>query len=152
MMINVIKYPAKKDWEEIIKRPAFETASLEKAVKKILERVKIKGDKAIRNYTKEFDGVKLKKLQVSEKEIKAAAKLLPVELKEAIQQAKLNIEKFHRSQVDAVKMIETMPGINCWRTSLRFSGSSKSSFASDGRKNLTVPETFCPSQDVRGNP
>ena len=118
MMINVIKYPAKKDWEEIIKRPAFETASLEKAVKKILERVKIKGDKAIRNYTKEFDGVKLKKLQVSEKEIKAAAKLLPVELKEAIQQAKLNIEKFHRSQVDAVKMIETMPGINCWRRSV----------------------------------
>ena len=118
MMINVIKYPAKKDWEEIIKRPAFETASLEKAVKKILERVKIKGDKAIRNYTKEFDGVKLKKLQVSEKEIKAAAKLLPVELKEAIQQAKLNIEKFHRSQVDAVKMIETMPGINCWRKSV----------------------------------
>lgn len=118
MMINVIKYPRRKDWDELIKRPAFETASLEKAVKRILEKVKAKGDKAVRNYTKEFDGVKLKKLAVNEKEIKAAEKLLSTELQEAIQQAKLNIEKFHRSQVDTIKIIETMPGINCWRKSV----------------------------------
>ena len=118
MMINVIKYPGRKEWDEIITRPAFETASLEKAVKRILEKVKTKGDKAIRKYTKEFDGVKLKKITVDEKEIKAAEKLLPAELKEAIQQAKSNIEKFHRSQVDTIKIIETMPGINCWRKSV----------------------------------
>ncbi|HET6768874.1 MAG TPA: histidinol dehydrogenase, partial [Chitinophagaceae bacterium] len=117
-MINIIKYPGRRDWEQLIKRPALETTSLEKTVKRILEKVKTKGDKAIRNYTKEFDGVKLKKLAVDEKEIKAAEKLLPGELKEAIQQAKLNIEKFHRSQVDTVKIIETMPGINCWRKSV----------------------------------
>lgn len=117
-MINVIKYPARKAWEELVRRPAFETASLEKTVKRILEKVKTKGDKAIRNYTKKFDGVKLKKLTVDEKEIDAAEKILPGELKEAIQQAKLNIEKFHRSQVDAAKIIETMPGINCWRKSV----------------------------------
>ena len=118
MMIKLIKYPTKKDWQEIVRRPVFENASLEKAVKKILEKVKAKGDKAIRKYTKEFDGVKLKKLTIAETEIKAAEKLLPGELKEAIQQAKLNIEKFHRSQVDAVKIIETMPGIRCWRKSV----------------------------------
>jgi histidinol dehydrogenase len=81
-MINLIKYPDKKDWQEIIKRPVFEDASLEKVVKKILEKVKIKGDKAVRKYTKEFDGIKLKKLAVSEKEIKAAENLLPQELKD----------------------------------------------------------------------
>ena len=118
MMIKLIKYPTKKDWQEIVKRPVFENASLEKAVKKILEKVKAKGDKAIRKYTKEFDGVNLKKLTIAETEIKAAEKLLPGELKEAIKQAKLNIEKFHGSQVDAVKIIETMPGINCWRKSV----------------------------------
>ena len=95
-MIKVIKYPDRKDWQEIIKRPVFENASLEKAVKKILEKVKTKGDKAVRKYTKEFDGVKLKKLAVSEKEIKAAEELLSQELKDAIQQAKSNIEKFHQ--------------------------------------------------------
>ena len=41
-MINVIKYPDRKDWQEIIKRPVFENASLEKTVKKILEKVKDK--------------------------------------------------------------------------------------------------------------
>jgi histidinol dehydrogenase len=117
-MINVIKYPERNNWQEIIKRPVLETASLEKAVNKILEKVKEKGDKAVKKYTNEFDGVKLKKLLVSEKEIEEAEKLLPAELKEAIKQAKSNIEKFHRSQVDEIKIIETMPGINCWRKSV----------------------------------
>jgi histidinol dehydrogenase len=118
MMIQLIRYPDKKDWQEIIKRPVFENASLEKAVTKILEKVKAKGDKAVRKYTKEFDGVKLKKLLISIKEINAAENLLSQELKGAIQQAKSNIEKFHRSQSEEVKVIETMPGINCWRRSV----------------------------------
>jgi histidinol dehydrogenase len=118
MMINVIKYPDRKEWQEIVKRPMIENASLEKAVKKILEKVKTKGDKAVRKYTKEFDGVKLKKLAVSDKEIKAAETSLSQELKDAIQQARSNIEKFHRSQIEETKLIETMPGINCWRISV----------------------------------
>src|SRR6187431_2732861 len=118
MMIKVIKHPNKEEWQELIKRPVFENASLEKVVKKILEKVKGKGDKAVRNYTKEFDGVKLKKLAVTEKEIKAAENLLSQELKNAIRQAQANIEKFHRSQIEEIKVIETMPGINCWRRSV----------------------------------
>jgi len=118
MMIQLIRYPDKKDWQEIIKRPVFENASLEKAVTKILEKVKAKGDKAVHKYTKEFDGVKLKKLLISIKEINAAENLLSQELKGAIQQAKSNIEKFHRSQSEEVKVIETMPGIKCWRRSV----------------------------------
>jgi histidinol dehydrogenase len=117
-MINVIRYPDRKGWKEITKRPAFENASLEKTVKKILEKVKDKGDRAVRKYTKEFDGVKLKKLAVSEKEIKAVENLLSQELKDAIQQAKSNIEKFHGSQLEEIKVIESMPGINCWRRSV----------------------------------
>ena len=117
-MIKVIKYPDKKDWQDIIKRPVFENASLEKTVKKILDKIKDKGDKAVRKYTKEFDGVKFKKFSVSEKEIKTAENLLSQELKDAIQQARSNIEKFHRSQIEEVKVVETMPGINCWRRSI----------------------------------
>jgi len=117
MMIKVMKHPAKADWPQIVKRPVFENASLEKAVRKILEKVKTKGDKAVRKYTKEFDGVKLKKLAVSDKEIKAAENSLSEELKDAIQQARSNIEKFHRSQIEETKVIETMPGISCWRKS-----------------------------------
>ena len=118
MMIKVIKQPSKEDWQEIVKRPVFENSSLEKTVKKILDKVKDKGDKALRKYTKDLDGVKLKKLAVSEKEIKTAENLLSQELKDAIQQAKSNIEKFHRSQIEEIKVVETMPGINCWRKSV----------------------------------
>ena len=118
MMLTVIKYPDRKDWQEIIKRPVFENDSLEKAVKKILDKVKTKGDKAVRKYTKEFDEIKLKKLAVSETEIKTAENLLSQELKAAIQQARSNIEKFHFSQIEEIKVIETMPGINCWRRSI----------------------------------
>lgn len=117
-MIKVIKYPDKNVWQEIIKRPVLENASLDKTLKKILEKVKDKGDKAVRKYTKEFDDIKLKKLAVSEKEIKTAENLLSQELKDAIQQAKSNIEKFHRSQIEETNVIETMPGINCWRRSI----------------------------------
>ena len=118
MMIKLIKQPSKEDWQEIVKRPLFENSSLEKTVKKILDKVKDKGDKAVRKYTKDFDGVKLKKLTVSEKEIKTAENLLSQELKDAIKQAKSNIEKFHSSQIEETKVVETMPGINCWRKSV----------------------------------
>ena len=97
-MIEVIYYPYRKDWNEMAKRPAINTALLEKTVKKILDKVKDQGDKAVRKYTKELDGVKLKKPEVNEKEIMTAEKLLPEELKQAIRTAKANIEKFHRVQ------------------------------------------------------
>ena len=117
-MIQVIKYPEKERWKELIQRPVIDSSSLEKPVSKILKKVKEKGDRAVRNYTKEFDGVKLKKLAVSEKEILSAEKLLSKELKDAIQQAKSNIEKFHKALAEEVKVIETMPGIKCWRKSV----------------------------------
>ena len=58
--MQVIKYPKQKDWAKILQRPAFDSSSLEKRVKKILCDVKKSGDKAVRNFTEEFDGVKLK--------------------------------------------------------------------------------------------
>ena len=40
------------------------------------------------------------------------------ELKAAINLAKNNIEKFHIAQNDEVEIIETTPGVQCWRKSL----------------------------------
>src|SRR5688572_1134368 len=117
-MISVIKYPDRKNWQELLKRPVIDNASLEKTVRKILKKVKSEGDKAVRKYTKEFDDVKLRKLIVGEKEIRVAETFLPEELKEAIQQARSNIEKFHRSQIEEIKLVEPMPGIICWRKSV----------------------------------
>ena len=116
--MKLYRNPDKKIWKKIIQRPVADNTSLEKVVKKILLNVKEKGEKAIRKYTKKFDGVKLKGFIVSEKEIAAAEPLLSDELKQAIQQAKKNIETFHTAQKEYVKRIETMPGVVCWRQSL----------------------------------
>lgn len=116
--MKIYKYPDRQEWKEILRRPVMDNASLEKTVGKILKKVKEKGDKAVKKYTQEFDGVKLKKLLVTEKEIKAAAGLLSEELKQAIQQAAANIRTFHEKQVVPVEIIETMPGVKCWRKSI----------------------------------
>jgi histidinol dehydrogenase len=117
-MRKMYVHPVEKDWLEIVQRPVADTIVLEKTVRKILQKVKEKGDKAINKYTKEFDGVKLKSLVVSSEEITLAISSLNDELKQAIQQAKKNIETFHFAQQEEVKKIEPMPGVVCWRQSV----------------------------------
>lgn len=108
-------YPDRSEWPALQARPVMEAASLEKKVRKVLETVRRKGDKALRRYTREFDGVRLKKFQVTPKEFAAADNKLSEELKAAIQLAKFNIERFHKTQLDTPSPIETMPGVRCWR-------------------------------------
>ena len=117
MRIPFYKYPEQSHWEELVQRPAYPGSSLEKTVKKILINVKEKGDNAVRQYTKKFDGIHLKQLRVSEKELREAENLVSAELKMAIQQAKSNIEQFHLSQQEEIKITEPLPGIHCWRRS-----------------------------------
>lgn len=117
-MMKIIAYPKKEEWQELLQRPAMEQLSLEKKVKKILEKVKAGGDKTVKKMTKEFDGIKIKNLLVSEKEIKEAIALVPDELKEAITIAKNNITAFHTLQLQQEQSVETMPGVKCWRRSV----------------------------------
>ena len=116
--MQIYKYPDKEQWNKLIKRPVIESNSLENKVKKILDKVKNSGDKAISKYAKEFDGIKLKNILVSDKELANAEGLISDELKTAIQQAKKNIETFHITQKEEIKKIETMPGVLCWRKSI----------------------------------
>lgn len=109
--------PDPSQWPELITRPELEAASLEKKVRKVLEAIRKKGDRALRKYTKEFDGVQLKKLRVTDKEFAAADNKVSEELKAAIQLAHFNIEKFHRTQLETPQVVETLPGIKCWRES-----------------------------------
>jgi histidinol dehydrogenase len=116
--MNLIEYPAREEWSLITQRPVFDNTGLQKKVRKILDKVKEKGDKAVKKFTKEFDGISLKKLEVTGKEIKQAEQLLSAELKDAILAAKSNIEKFHKAQLLKEEVIETMPGVQCWRKSV----------------------------------
>lgn len=115
--MKIIKYPDKKEWTKLAKRPVQEDLSLLKPVQKILEKVKEKGDKAVLKFTRQFDGVKIKTFSVNPAEIKEAGSQLSNELKSAIAIAAANIEKFHSAQISPVQKLTTMPGITCWRQS-----------------------------------
>jgi histidinol dehydrogenase len=113
--MQIINNPDKKDWKVLLQRPYFDNRSVLESVQQILNAVKQHGDEAIRSFTKKFDGVELEDFLVTEKEIKEACDDLPTELKKAISLAQLNIEKFHRSQLSEIGIVETMQGVHCWR-------------------------------------
>lgn len=117
-MIKTIKYPERSTWLELLKRPSLESASLEETVNSVLFEVRKNGDKAIRAYTKQFDKVDIEKTEVDTCEFIQAEKNISEELKNAIQLAKANIEKFHFAQKEEKKVIETTSGVNCWRKSI----------------------------------
>ena len=110
-----IIYPEKKDWMEILRRPALNTDTLRNTVKEVLDKVKTEGDKAVREYEERFDKVKLDSLGVTETEIAEAEKEVPIELKAAIMLAQKNIHTFHSSQRFEGKKVQTVPGVTCWQ-------------------------------------
>ena len=116
--MQIIKYPDREDWQELLKRPSFDSLPLEETVKSILSEVKANGDEAVRKFTLQFDKAEINDLRVSETEIEEAGRSLSSELKDAIVTAKNNIEKFHAAQLKEIDFVETMRGVLCWRRSI----------------------------------
>lgn len=110
--------PNKDQWAELIKRPVINQEQLTEAVSPIINDVKQNGDKALIKYASLFDGVELTNLEVTAQEIKEAIEQTPQELKEAIDIAYDNISKFHKAQEHQEEIIETTPGVKCWRKSV----------------------------------
>ena len=113
-MRNII-YPKKETWPEILIRPTQTVKEIETTVNQVFEDVQNNGDTAIKKYTKKFDKVAVTSLQVTQEEISIAVEAVSSELKEAIQQAAANIEKFHRAQKTEKVYQETTPGVVCWQ-------------------------------------
>lgn len=105
-------------WPEILARPALDLAQLEAPVSAILQEVANRGDDALLDFTAKFDGVRLAELAVSKEEIALAAEQLPADLRKAIQTARNNIAQFHAAQEETPQVVETMPGVRCWRQSI----------------------------------
>lgn len=113
-----IYYPDKKDWPQILQRPVIDQALLFDKVKTILQDVKINGDEVVKKYTLQFDGVQIDRLEVSAEEINETVQSISPSLKKAIETAANNIRLFHEKQLQQSVIIETMPGVKCWRKSV----------------------------------
>ncbi|MEN9513249.1 MAG: histidinol dehydrogenase [Bacteroidota bacterium] len=116
--MNLVINPPKKEWSEIIQRPVFDAKSLMPMVQEVLNAIQEKGDQAVKDYTLSFDQVNLSSIQLNEDQINQIASTLDSHVKKAIEVAKINIEKFHQTQLQKVEKIETMPGVWCWRKSI----------------------------------
>ncbi|GEO08034.1 histidinol dehydrogenase [Segetibacter aerophilus] len=117
-MLVLYEYPEKKAWKKLLLRPVLDNSSLEASVANIVKEVKKSGDEAVRRFTSMFDKVSVSNFKVSAEEISEACDLVDDNLKNAILQAKENIEKFHRAQLKMEERVETMPGVQCWRKSV----------------------------------
>jgi len=101
--------------ENLCLRQLEDDKSIEDRVKAIITTVKSTGDQALYDYAEAFDRVKLDRLFLNQAEITALAATIPAEAKAAIDQAYANIRQFHASQIIKESLVETMPGVSCWR-------------------------------------
>jgi histidinol dehydrogenase len=109
--------PIKSEWVALTTRPTIQAADLSKLVKEVFKGVQEKGDRAVKNYTQQFDKVLLNELKVTQEEFQLADSLVSNELKQAMQLAANNIEKFHSIQKQEKQVVETTAGVFCWQES-----------------------------------
>ena len=114
-MTSITKYPPISTWNKLLQRPTKSVEAIESVVDVVFAAVKSEGDTAISRYTKQFDKVYLKQFLVSKQEVDTAISFVSEELKQAIQQAKSNIETFHTAQKTNKVDVETQPGVRCWQ-------------------------------------
>jgi histidinol dehydrogenase len=115
--MKTYKNPSFSELNEILKRPTLKTETLNDLVSDVFSAVKRGGDEAVKRYVKLFDRSPANELFVKDEEFEFAKTKVNDELKKAIQVAKSNIEKFHKSQQYQEAVVETMDGIKCWRKS-----------------------------------
>ena len=116
--MKVFCYPAKEEWDELVKRPHLDVSELNATVEGVLNDVKNHGDSAVIRYEEKFDHAHLDSLSVSDAEMEEAESLVSLELKHALELAHHNISSFHQSQQFHGEKVETASGVTCWQKSV----------------------------------
>ena len=118
MSLKLFIEPDRSQWAPLCRRAADDDPVLAARVGSILQSVRLRGDAALLDFERQFDGLTAtgtpqEVLQVGEAEIQAAFTAVPEDLKEAIEKAASAIRKFHEAQLPAPVRVETFPGVTC---------------------------------------
>lgn len=116
--MRFIEYPERSTWNDLFKRPVSQSSASEEQVALLLKSVQEGKDIAVKELTARFDQCVLDTLKVTDKELFDAGQSITLALKESIEIAKSNIERFHSAQHVGPQIVETMPGVRCWRKSV----------------------------------
>ncbi|MEY2793895.1 MAG: Histidinol dehydrogenase [Bacteroidota bacterium] len=116
-MLKTILYPNISDFPSLCERPVLNAESLDVLMDDIFSEIKKNGDNALISYTLQFENRSIDRVSYSSEEIDELADKTDGQLKNAIQRAYENIYRFHASQVQEIKKVETSSGVICWQKS-----------------------------------
>lgn len=98
----------------LLKRSGADIDMVLGVVQPIIADVKARGDDALRDYARKFEGADVNSIKATDEEFERAEKALDEDLKAAIQKCADNVKKFHEEQMRRVEerwMVEIEPGV-----------------------------------------
>jgi len=99
--------------ERLLRRSELDVASVMPSVREIVENVRARGDEALLEYTRRFDGIELRagEIRVSGREVRGAYKKVDRRVVGAIRRAARAIRGFHLKQVPREWFTSPAPGV-----------------------------------------
>ena len=95
----------------LFSRRAARLEEAEAVVRPILDAVRKRGDQALLEYARKFDGLDRRSIRVQPKELAAAAKVLSPDFRAAVETASANIRAFASLQLPSSWILQTAPGL-----------------------------------------
>lgn len=99
----------------LLRRRSATSSIVRKATEQIIERVRLDGDRALREMALEYDGVSLDALEIPRARLRLAVESLDKRLRSALERATGNIERFHAASPPRNVEVETEPGVTVGR-------------------------------------
>ncbi len=117
-MFTIYNNPARLEWGALTRRNIPRDEEIAERVAEIIERIAEGGDTALRAVVESIEGSAPESFEVTKEQLAAAQAKVSDELKAALQQAKVNIEKFHEAQRYKGIDVEVMSGVRCMQRSV----------------------------------
>ena len=95
----------------LLARKTARLAEAEAVVRPILEAVRKRGDRALMEYARRFDGLERRSVRVPEAELAASTRRLTPEFRRAVETAAANIRKYAERQMPREWMAQTSAGL-----------------------------------------
>ena len=106
---------SRQDLRTISSRNPVRDPELLETCRQIFEAVADRGDEAVREFTRRFDGIDLADYRVHAKEFQESVENVSPKVLEALKHANSNIRKFHAAQTLTEGPVAVQDGVNCWR-------------------------------------
>jgi len=99
----------------LLQRRPSDEGDVQSATREILDTVRARGDEALIDFARRFDGVEMEALEVPRRAWDEALERLDPDVRAALERAARNIEAFHRALIPDEVVLEVEPGLRLGR-------------------------------------